>query len=137
MTSSPEPGPRPALLKQLHLFAPVHAVLFAAFGAALLPRIPLSAACEPRILGLARLTALALYEIFGVPLLTLAAAFAVRRRFRDPAAARAARVALVLLMAVFAWTAYSAAAAFLRQDARLRGFGVEVLRCAYDGTPPR
>lgn len=123
-------------LKQAHLFAPVHAVLFAALGAAFMGRIPVSAACEPQIAGLARMSLFALYEIIGVPLLTLAAAFAVRRRFRDPYAAHAARLALILLTAAFAGIAWSAAASYRAQDPRLRRFGVQVLRCAYDGTPP-
>ena len=116
-------------LKQAHLFAPVHAVLFAALGAALLRRIPVSAGCEPGLAGLARLTLFTVYEILGVPLLTLAAAFAVRRRFRDPYTRHAARVALVLITAAFGGIAWSAAWSFRPWDARTRGFAVEILRC--------
>lgn len=124
------------LATQLHLFAPVHAVAFAVLGGVLLRQIPMSSACDPQIVHLARITILALYEIACVPLLTLAAAFAVRGRFRDPYARHAARVSLALLMGVFLWMFWSAASGFLRQDARLRAFGGEILRCAYDGTPP-
>ncbi|HEX4048414.1 MAG TPA: hypothetical protein VH309_11295 [Elusimicrobiota bacterium] len=123
-------------LKQAYLFAPFHALLFAALGGVLIRWVPISAACEAQTAGLARLTLFALYEILGVPLLTLAAGFASRGRFRDPYAAHAARVALVLMTATFAAIACSAAASFRRQDPRLRRFGAEVLRCAYDGTPP-
>ena len=124
------------ILKQLHLFAPVHAVAFSVLGGFALRPLRVSPACDPQIAHLARLTIFALYEIAGVPLLTLAAAFAVRRRFRDPYTRHSARVALVLLMAVYAWIIWSAASGFLKQDARLRAFGGEVVRCAYDGTPP-
>lgn len=124
------------VLKQLHLFAPVHALAFAVIGGVAMRRLPVSSACDPQIAGLARLSVFALYEILGVPLLTLAAAFAVRRRFRDPYTLHAARVALVLLTAVFAWIGWSAASSFLKEDARLRAFGVEVVRCAFDGTAP-
>lgn len=124
------------LARQLHLFAPVHAIAFAVLGGVLLRQIPLSPACDPQILGLARITILAAYEIGVVPLLTLASAFAVRRRFRDPYTRHAARVSLALQMAVFAWMFGSAVSSYRRQDARLRAFGAEILRCAYDGTPP-
>lgn len=124
------------MLGQVHLFAPVHMVVFAALGLAVARNIPLSAACDPKVLQLARLTVLVLYEILAVPLLTLLSAFAVRRRFRDPYTRHSAKVALVLLMTVFAAVISSGAAAFLREDARMRHFGGEVLRCAYDGTPP-
>lgn len=123
-------------LKQAHLFAPFHALLFAALGGFLIRWVPVSAACEAQTAGLARLTLFSLYEILGVPLLTLAAGLASRKRFRDPYTAHAARVALVLMTLTFAGIAFSAAASFRRQDPRLRRFGVEVLRCAYDGTPP-
>jgi hypothetical protein len=124
------------LLKQLYLFAPVHAVAFAVLGGVLLRQLPLSPVCDPQIVQLARVTIFALYEIVGVPLLTLAAAFAVRRRFLDPYTLHAARVSLVLLMSVFAWILWSAASSFRAQSPALRAFGVEILRCAYDGTAP-
>jgi hypothetical protein len=123
-------------LKQLYLFAPVHAVLFATLGLPLARLVPVSAACDPKVIQMARLTFLVLYEVLAVPLLTLLSAFAVRRRFRDPYTRHSAKIALGLLMAVFAGVLWSAAASFMREDARLRGFGAEVLRCAYDGTPP-
>jgi len=122
---------------QLHLFAPVHAVAFAVLGGVLLRQVPMSAACDPQINQLARITVLALYELAAVPLLTLAAAYAVRGRFRDPYTRHAARVSLGLLMAVFAYMFWSAAASYRAQNERLRAFGGEILRCAYDGTPPR
>ena len=124
------------LAKQLHLFAPVHAVAFAVLGGVALRRLPMSGACDAQIVQLARITILALYEIACVPLLTLAASFAVRGRFRDPYTRHAARVSLVLLMGVFAWMFGSAALSYRRQNAQLRAFGREILRCAYDGTPP-
>ena len=124
------------LATQLHLFAPVHAVAFAVLGGVLLRQIPMSPACDPQIDQLARITILALYEIFVVPLLTLAAAYAVRGRFRDPYTRHAARVSLALLTAVFAFMFGSAVRSYRSQNERLRTFGVEILRCAYDGTPP-
>jgi hypothetical protein len=124
------------MLKQLHLFAPVHMVFLAALGLAVARLIPVSAACDPKVIQLARITFLVLYEILGVPLLTGLAAFAVRRRFRDPYTRHSAKVSLILLMTVFAGVLWSAAAAFMREDARMRDFGVQVLRCAYDGTQP-
>ncbi|HXT01495.1 MAG TPA: hypothetical protein VN915_12535 [Elusimicrobiota bacterium] len=124
------------IARQLHLFAPVHAVAFAVLGGVLLRQVPVSSACDPQVAQLARVTILALYEIAGVPLLTLAAAFAVRRRFRDPYTRHAARVSLALLLGAQAWILGSAAASYRRQNAELRTFGAEVLRCAYDGTPP-
>ena len=124
------------MLKQVHLFAPVHTVLFAVLGLPLARLIPVCAACDPKVVEVARLTFLVLYEVLAVPVLTLLSAFAVRRRFRDPYTRHSAKIALVLLMTVFAGVIWSAAAAFMRQDASLRGFGGEVLRCAYDGTPP-
>jgi hypothetical protein len=123
-------------LKQVHLFSPLHAIVLTFLGAALARRIPLSAACDPRIASLARIVWLTLYVILGMPLLTLAASFAVRRRFRDPYTSHSALVALVLLMTVFAAVAFSATKAFLAQPARVRTFAGEVLRCGYDGTPP-
>lgn len=124
------------LLKQLHLFAPVHAVAFAVIGGVLLRRLPLSPACDPQVAQLARVTIFAIYEIAVVPLLSLASAFAVRRRFRDPYTRHAARVALVLLIAVQCWILCLAAGAYRAQTPGLRAFGGEILRCAYDGTPP-
>jgi hypothetical protein len=124
------------LLKQLYLFSPVHALAFAVAGGMLVRRLPLSPACDPHVNQLARVTILLIYEIAAVPLLTAAAAFAVRRRFRDPYTRHAARVSFTLLMAVFAWLFFSAADSYRRQNDRLRTFGGEVLRCAYDGTPP-
>jgi len=125
-----------AATKQIHLFAPFHAILLTLLGALLARRIPLSASCDPRIATLARIIGLTLYTILGVPLLTLAASFAVRRRFRDPYTRHSAQVALVLLMTVFAAVAFSAAKAFMSQPARVKIFAGEVLRCGYDGTPP-
>jgi hypothetical protein len=124
------------LVKQLHLFAPVHALAFSVVGGILLRQIPLSRECDPRILGLARITILVAYEVAVVPLLTLASAFAVRGRFRDAVTRHAALVSLILQMAVFAWMLGSAISSYRRQDERLRAFGAEILRCAYDGTPP-
>ena len=124
------------MLKQLHLFAPVHMVFFAALGLPVARLIPASAACDPKVVQLARITFLVLYEILGVPLLTMLSAFAVRRRFRDPYTRHSAKISLILLMTVFAGVLWSAAAAFMREDARMREFGVQVLRCAYDGTQP-
>ena len=130
-------GPLIAVMaKQLYLSPPVHAVLFAAIGVKLIGHFPVSSACEPKIAGLAQMSLLVLYELLAVPALMLLTAILVRKRFRDPYAAHAARASLILMILTFAGIACSAAASFMKQDARLRRFGVEVLHCAYDGTPP-
>jgi hypothetical protein len=124
------------MLKQLHLFSPVHAVLFAALGPLIARTIPLSATCEPRMVHLARLILLTLYEVTGVPLLTLASGLAVRRYFRDPYTRHAATIALVMMMLTFVAINASALASFLKMDPRMSAFAVSVVRCAFGAPAP-
>lgn len=129
-------GPRDrlvGLLRQFHLFAPVHMAVLVALGPLLARALPASASCEADMVGIARLTALLLYEVLAVPPLTLAAGLAARRRFRDPSARRVGTAALVLTMLVLAGADAYAVLAYFRQDPRVREFTVTVLKCAFAG----
>jgi hypothetical protein len=110
--------------------------VFTVLCVAVVKLIPVSAACEPRMIQLARLTMLVLYEVAVVPPLTLISALSVRRFFRDPYSRHAADVSLVLLMALLFWILCRTAASFTGTGARMRGVAIEVLNCAYGPAAP-